>query len=682
MLKLGSVIAMALLTATANASIADGGAKLYVAKNGNDAWSGLLAAPNKTNTDGPLATLRGARDAVRILKNSGEPVSSITVYIREGTYFLDEPLVLTSADSGTRECPITYEAYRTAKGVERVVISGGRTISGFSPVKVNGHDMIAGPVPDAKDGKWNPDQLFVNDRRASRTRLPKKGWYTIKSAPSAEKWQDGQDTFTFNPGELKAGWHNLADVDVVSYNFWVESRMPIKSVDDATNTVTLAKKSRFWLRQDFDKSKYARFAVENVFEALDTPGQWYLDRPQGKLYYYPRANENPDRVGFIAPRLTTLVELKGTKANPIEFVTFRNLRFSHNQFARPLDQSGFPQAAVDVPGAVSAVQAQYCEIDRCEFSRIGTYGVEFGNGCSNCTIRRSLITDMGGGGVKIDHGAQRITVTDNEISDGGKLFASAVGVWVGASPHNRITNNTICEFDYTGVSVGWSWGYAKTGGVDNLIALNHIHHVGRGVLSDLAGIYTLGVSPGTIIRNNVIHDCQSFSYGGWGIYTDEGSTGILITDNIVYRTKTGGFHQHYGKDNILTNNIFAFATQHQLQRTRPEEHKVFTFERNIVYYDKGKLLGSNWSDNNHVMDYNLYWDASGKPVTFAGATLEEWQRQHDQHSLVADPMFVDPKKGDFRLKPESPAFKLGFRPIDTSKVGPREKVGVELQPRR
>ena len=146
MLKLGSVIAMALLTATANASIADGGAKLYVAKNGNDAWSGLLAAPNKTNTDGPLATLRGARDAVRILKSSGEPVSSITVYIREGTYFLDEPLVLTSADSGTRECPITYEAYRTAKGVERVVISGGRTISGFSPIKVNGHDMIAGPV--------------------------------------------------------------------------------------------------------------------------------------------------------------------------------------------------------------------------------------------------------------------------------------------------------------------------------------------------------------------------------------------------------------------------------------------------------------------------------------------------------------------------------------------------------
>lgn len=681
MLKLWSVIAMALIAAS-GVTAAPVETQIYVAKNGNDRWSGQLAAPNKAGTDGPLATLEGARDAVRKHIVAAKPVGPIIVSIRQGTYFLERPFELTSADSGTRDCPIIYEAHRTSKGVERVIISGGRTISGFKPVEVNGHEMVVADIPEARDGEWNPDQLFVNDLRAQRTRLPKQGWYTIKSAPPAEKWQDGQDTFTFNPGEIKADWHNLADVDVVTYNFWVESRMPIKSVDEAANTVHLAKKSRFWLRKDFDKSAYARFTVENVFEALDTPGQWYLDRREGKLYYYPRPGEDWRKAEFVVPRLVTPISISGTAENPIQFVTFRNLRFSHNQFTRPLDQSGFPQAAIDVPGFIRAAFARNCEIDRCEFSRIGTYAVEFGDGCSNCTVRRSLINDMGAGGVKISHGAQRITISDNEISDGGKIFPSAVGVWIGASPHNRIVNNTISDLNYTGISVGWSWGYAKTAGVDNLIALNYIHHVGRGVLSDLAGIYTLGVSPGTTIRNNVIHDCESFSYGGWGIYTDEGSSGILIEDNIVYRTKTGGFHQHYGKENVLTNNVFAYAKMHQLQRTKAEEHKVFTFERNIVYYDNGPLLGGNWSDNNQVMDYNLYWDASGKPVTFAGASLDEWQKRHDQHSLIADPLFADSKKDDFRLKPESPAFKLGFKQIDSSKVGPRGKVGVEAQPAR
>lgn len=686
MLKLWSVVAMVILVSSLSAAESGTVAtKLYVAKNGSDQWSGRLAAPNKAGTDGPLATLEGARDAVRREIVAAKPAGPITVYIRKGTYFLDKTFELTSADSGTRDCPITYEAYRASKGVEEVIISGGRTISGFGPVKVNGHDMIAADIPEAASGRktspeasvWNPDQLFVNDRRAERTRLPKQDWYMIKSAPPAEKWQDGQDTFTFNPGEIRANWHNLSDVEVLVLNFWVESRMPIRSVDEATNTVSLAKKSRFWLAQDFNKSKYARFIVENVFEALDTPGQWYLDRPQGKLYYYPRLKEDWSKAEFIAPRLETLVKLAGTADAPVQFVTFRNLRFSHNQFTRPIDVSGFPQAAVDVPGAVNAAFVRNCEIDRCEFSRIGTYAIEFGDGSSNCTVRRCSITDMGAGGVKISHGAQKITVSDNEIRDGGKIFPSAVGVWIGSSPHNKIVNNSISELNYTGISVGWSWGYAKSGAVDNLIALNHIHHIGRGVLSDLSGIYTLGVSPGTILRNNLIHDAESFSYGGWGIYTDEGSSNILIKDNIVYRTKTGGFHQHYGKGNILTNNVFAFAQIQQLQRTKSETHKVFTFERNIVFYDNGPLLGGSWGDNNHVMDYNLYFDASGKPVTFAGASFEEWQKRQDQHSLIADPLFADPKKGDFRLRPESPAFKLGFKQIDMSKVGPREKAGVE-----
>jgi hypothetical protein len=143
--------------------------------------------------------------------------------------------------------------------------------------------------------------------------------------------------------------------------------------------------------------------------------------------------------------------------------------------------------------------------------------------------------------------------------------------------------------------------------------------------------------------------------------------------NLVYRTKCGNFHQHYGKENVIRNNIFAFSVEQQIQRTRTEPHKSFTFERNIVYWDNDSpLLGSNWKDNNFTMDNNVYWQSAGKPVLFPGGlTLAQWrqQRGQDEHSLVADPLFVDPQKDDFRLKPDSPAAKVGFQPWDYAKAG-------------
>jgi parallel beta-helix repeat protein len=264
----------------------------------------------------------------------------------------------------------------------------------------------------------------------------------------------------------------------------------------------------------------------------------------------------------------------------------------------------------------------------------------------------------------------RNEVSGNHIHDCGHTYLSAVGVWIGHSPNNVVSRNHIHDLNYTGISVGWTWGYAESPAVGNLIEYNHIHDLGKGLLSDMGGIYTLGVSPGTVLRGNVIHDVVSYSYGGWGIYLDEGSTHMLVEDNIVYRTKTGGFHQHYGKENIIRNNIFAFAKEGQIQRTRPEEHVSFTFEDNIVYWaNESPLFHGNWSGDNFKFDKNIYWNAAGKPFDFAGKSLEQWQvLGQDVHSLIADPMFADADKLDFRLKPGSPALKLGFRPIDTTKV--------------
>jgi hypothetical protein len=198
------------------------------------------------------------------------------------------------------------------------------------------------------------------------------------------------------------------------------------------------------------------------------------------------------------------------------------------------------------------------------------------------------------------------------------------------------------------------------------------------MLSDMGAVYTLGIQKGTVIRNNLIHDVNSFTYGGWGLYPDEGSSEILWENNVVYRTKSAGFHQHYGRENIVRNNILAFGREHQLMRTRDEAHISFLFFNNIVYFNSGELLGSSWKNDRYLMDFNLYYDTrqSSTPpsMTFAGGTLDQWHaRGHDVHSLIADPLFVAPEQYDFRLQDGSPALGLGFRRIDLSRFGVRPK---------
>jgi len=184
------------------------------------------------------------------------------------------------------------------------------------------------------------------------------------------------------------------------------------------------------------------------------------------------------------------------------------------------------------------------------------------------------------------------------------------------------------------------------------------------------GIYTLGPSEGTVISNNSFHDIYAYSYGGWGLYTDEGSTGITMEYNLVDNTKTGSFHQHYGKDNVVRNNILVCSENPQVAATRVEEHLSFTFENNIVYWKTGELFGGPWTRIQAEVDYNCYFNAAGDPITFAGMDRQAWQALgYDEHSIIADPLFVDPEQNDYRLQPDSPALDIGFKPFDLNEAG-------------
>ncbi len=514
---------------------------LYVSPDGSDA--------NPGSKEKPLATITKARDAVRPMIAAGLK-APVNVYLRGGTYRLDEPLAFGPQDSGAEEFAVTY----AAQPGETVVVSGGRPITGWQ----RGEGQIwTAPAPGVRESRWKFRHLFVNGRRAVRARTPN----VDAENPS---WQlQGADlaadlsryTLTLPPGLLGA-WSNPSDIEVMVAGNWEINRLPVQSIDHGAGVVVLAPPHA--RGHDAIRPGPGRWChFESAPELLDQPGEWYLDRPSGTVRYWPLPGEDMQSAEVIAPVAGRLVEVKGAAGRPVRNLHFRALRFEHMNLDLPSGgylgiQACHCTTGKDwqgtwgrVPAAIRWDYVEKSSLQDCVLTRLGGCGLELVTSCHDNLIQGNEITDASGNGIMLGgpkaeaEVPKRNRIANNHVHACGVEYYGGVGIWVGFAQQAVIAHNLVHNLPYSGVSVGWQWNPQPTPCKENTIEYNHIYDV-MNRLCDGGCIYTLGFQPGTVIRGNHLHDARRSRYAQGapnnGMFIDEGSKGFLFEQNVIYDT--------------------------------------------------------------------------------------------------------------------------------------------------
>jgi len=725
-LMMGVIVVVLLVGTMMHSEAQEGQANFHVATGGNDAWTGRLPAPNAARTDGPFATLTRARNAIRELKATAGLRQPIKVLVRGGTYYLPETLTLGPEDSGTADFPITYMAYRG----EKVVLSGGRPITG--PWKPYKGQIWQCDLNALGLGELSFKQLFYNGERQPLARVPNVdpqhprtgGWLYVPELVEEES----KRLLKYDPTRLdpsKWAHPTVAEVDIFPYAGWENNIIPLGEIDLTNHILTLA-------RDIIEDGGYVvwvgnRFFIRNVFEELDAPGEWYLDRETGTLYFWP-ADDNLAQGEVVVPALNSIIQIEGDAAS--------------DAYVRYVRLSGFA-LQVCQGDAVSLHAAQYCTIAKCTITNTGEGGVGVYSFCSDNRVVGNDIAYTGASGVVVtgrDARAKCVResinqpppprfgyrkeydlttgnlVSNNHIHHFGVIWRGFEG---GLALHGRAnvaSHNLIHDGPRCGITVG--------GGDYNIYEYNDIHHVNLEI-PDSGGTYGWGIpgqytQVGNVIRFNKIYDSVGYGmpspgkwaspYFSWGIYLDAYHDSFTIYGNIIVRNVLGAIYIQSGKNHLIENNILVEGSDAQIHYGGFDvDHMAnIRFVRNVVYYtnpDAGLFRFAKWrppfwpeaSIKQAVVesDYNLFFHPGhdlivGTPQSVVWR-MADWQQNvrlgdtsdlppaesfakwqelgYEAHSILADPLFVDPANDDYRLRPESPAFKLGFKPIPVERIG-------------
>jgi hypothetical protein len=649
-------------------------ADLYVATNGSDRWSGTLRNPNADQTDGPLASLAGAQSAIRKLRTTGlSPQERVTVTVRGGLYTLEKTVHWTADDSGTAEAPVTYQAFSG----EEVRLIGGKLVSRFKPVtdpavlsrlnesaraKVVQADLRALGVSDFGSPGGGGLELFFDGKPMKLARWPNEGFTKILevlgNTPVDVRGTTGcvEGIFTYE-GNRPARWVGENDPWVHGYWFWdwSDQRQKVKTLDLSKHTIELAPPYHGY---GYRKGQW--YYAYNLLSEIDEPGEWYLDRERGVLYFWPPSSPN-DRQAMVS-LLPTLVTLEN-----VSHLTLRGFTF---EAAR--------SAALTISGGISN-RVVACTIRNVGGSALNVSGGS-GHGVIGCDIYQ-----CGAGGISLAGGDRKTLSPAGHYADNNHIHH--YGRWqpmysAGISLSGvglRATHNLLDNAPHQ--AIGFS-------GNDHLIEFNEIHSVC--FESNDAGAIYAGrdwTMRGTVIRHNYLHDITGFENRGCvGVYLDDMFGGTEISGNLFYRVTRAAFIGG-GRDCRIENNIFVDCSPSIHVDARALGWAKYHADGWLKEaLEQGTLSGTRFREPPFSVRYPKLVDILLKePEAPAGNVIARnicvggrWDEIEskarkfltiENNLLAEDPHFVNAARLDFRLREDSPAFQFGFKPLPLQQIG-------------
>ncbi len=569
-------------------------AEFHVAVDGQDGGPGTA--------EQPFATLVAARDAAR---KAGEGPHTIRVHA--GDYFVTEPLQLTAEDNG-----LTIVGEDRAK----VRLFGGKKLTGWQR---DGETFWQVDLPGVKEGTWDFRALLVNGRLATRATWPN----TTDTLDNLGKWDlpllpmlagfwarkptlEELTVMPYKAGDIPEDI-DVRNAEVRLYHMWAESLLGVASHDRENHTLVMSSPAS-WPMGACNRRKYV---IYNIREGMKEPGQWHLDRTNGRLVYWPLPEEDMATAEIVAPAVNQVIVLAGSKEHPVVGVTLRSLTVECTSV--DLKPGGWGGAGLT--GAIELTNTKDCVLDTLATTNVGGLGVAIG-ASSGGVLSNSEIGPTGACGLKA--GANGIVVEGNHIHHVGFYFPGSAGVLMGGDGI-RLVRNEINDTPYSGV-IGGS-------GRDCLIEGNLVYRAML-VMHDGAAIY--GNLRESVIRGNMVRDIRpnGQGFGASGYYLDEGSHDCVIEQNVSLNVARPT-HNHITRGTILRDNTF-ISDEDMTVSFQSSENVTFTGN---TLYVKGKLRFS-FRNAAKTWENNLIFRGEGKD-TFQ---IDGWVPLDPPHGPKGQPM--------------------------------------------